>query len=53
MSVNVKSINQWWQRALRKESQRASHHPKAPRGNRWAVVTRDKNVEPGSGKERE
>ena len=51
--MDAEKTNKLWQRALQKEGHRASHHPKAPAGNRWAVPTRDKNVEPISGRKRE
>lgn len=51
--VDIAKANQWWQKAMKKEELRASHHPKAPLSHRFGVVTRDKNFEPTSGRRRE
>ena len=51
--MDVAKANKWWQKAMKKETLRTSHHPKAPVGNRWAVPTRDQSVEPMSGRKRE
>ena len=51
--MDEKLVNKHWQRALTKEQARASHHPKAPKGHRWEVTTRDRNLEPSSGRTRE
>ena len=53
MSLDVGKVNKFWQKALKKEATRASHHPKSERGPRWSVPLRDKSIEPYSGKKRE
>lgn len=50
---DVEKVNKWWSKAMAKSAQRESHHPKAPKGNRWAVPTRDANVMPSDGRQRE
>ena len=52
MSLDVNKVNTQWQKALKKEVQRASHHPKAPKGQRWVVPTRDANLMPFDGRTR-
>lgn len=51
--MDEKLVNKFWQKAMTKEVQRSSHHPKAPKGHRWEVTTKDRNVEPISGTRRE
>jgi len=50
---DLNQVNKWWGKAMAKEQARSSHHPKAPKGNRWAVPTRDASLEPQSGRTRE
>ena len=50
--MDVAKANRWWQKAMKQEELQASHHPKAPKGHRFEVATRDKNLEPMSGKQR-
>ena len=51
--MNEKLVNKLWQKSLEKEMKRSSHHPAAPKGHRWEVTTRDRNLEPQSGRTRE
>ena len=53
MGLDVGKVNKFWQKALKKEATRASHHPKSERGPRWSVPLRDKSIEPTSGRKRE
>ena len=50
---DIEKVNKWWGKALAKSQQRESHHPKAPKGNRWAVPTRDSSMMPSDGRRRE
>ena len=52
MSLDAEKVNTLWQRALKKDAQRTSHHPKSEKGPRWSVPLRDSSVEPFSGKAR-
>ena len=51
--MDVNKANKWWEKAMNKHQLRDSHHPKAPKGNRWAVPTRDASVVPSDGRRRE
>ena len=51
--MDVKQANKFWQRALKKEVQRTSHHPKAPPHQRWVVPERERTTEPISGRKRD
>ena len=53
MGLDVGKVNKWWEKALKKDAQRTSHHPKSERGPRWSVPLRDKSLEPTSGRKRE
>ena len=50
---DVNTVNKWWGKSLAKSQRRESHHPKAPKHNRWAVPTRDASVTPTDGRRRE
>ena len=51
--MDVEKVNKVWQRDLKKQQARSSHHPAAPKGHRWEVATKDSSYVPKDGRRRE
>ena len=52
-AMDADTVNKLWQRDLKKSVARTSHHPKAPKGHRWEVTTKDSSYVPKDGRRRE